>query len=114
MGDTFRAVLNSLERWFARNGRGLTKLIALAVIIVTIPFALLASVPSIIGLFAPPLNNKIDLYTVNRPLAFTFLDEDGHSVGHRGAEIGDRLHLSEMPPYLPAAFIAMEDRRFYE
>jgi penicillin-binding protein 1A len=114
MGDTFRAISKSLERWFSRNGRGLTKLIALLVVIVTIPFALLAAVPSIIGLFAPPLDSKIDLYTVNRPLAFTFLDANGHEVGHRGAAIGDRLHLNEMPAYLPAAFIAMEDRRFYD
>jgi penicillin-binding protein 1A len=27
--------------------------------------------------------------------------------------VGDRLTLQQMPPYLPAAFIAMEDRRFY-
>src|SRR6201999_3548330 len=91
-----------------------TKGIALAVVIATIPFAMLAMVPSAIGLFAPPLDNRIDLYSVNRPLAFTFLAEDGTQVGHRGAEIGDRLHLNEMPDYLPAAFIAMEDRRFYE
>src|SRR6201999_3899795 len=91
-----------------------TKGIALAVVIATIPFAMLAMVPSAIGLFAPPLDNRIDLYSVNRPLAFTFLAEDGTQVGHRGAEIGDRLRLNEMPAYLPAAFIAMEDRRFYE
>ena len=34
-------------------------------------------------------------------------------VGHRGAVVGERLKLEDMPPYLPAAFIAMEDRRFY-
>jgi penicillin-binding protein 1A len=34
-------------------------------------------------------------------------------IGHRGAVVGERLHLEEMPPYLPAAFIAMEDRSFY-
>ena len=27
--------------------------------------------------------------------------------------VGERLHLEDMPAYLPAAFIAMEDRRFY-
>jgi penicillin-binding protein 1A len=27
--------------------------------------------------------------------------------------VGERLHLEAMPAYLPAAFIAMEDRRFY-
>ncbi len=52
-------------------------------------------------------------YAVNRPIAFTFLDADGNDVGHRGAVVGERLHLQDMPAYLPAAFIAMEDRRFY-
>ncbi|HVU22368.1 MAG TPA: transglycosylase domain-containing protein, partial [Rhizomicrobium sp.] len=114
MGDIFRAVLQNLKRWFQRNGRGLAKLAALAVVIATIPFAMLALLPSAIGLFAPPLDRSIDLYSVNRPLAFTFLDAEGNEVGHRGAAIGERLHLNEMPDYLPAAFIAMEDRRFYE
>jgi len=114
MGDGLKAVFGAMERWFSRNGRGLAKLAALAVVIVAIPFAMLALVPSVIGLFAPPLDNKVDLYSVNRPLAFTFLDANGQEVGHRGAAIGDRLRLSEMPDYLPAAFIAMEDRRFYD
>jgi penicillin-binding protein 1A len=34
-------------------------------------------------------------------------------VGHRGALVGERLKLEQMPDYVPAAFIAMEDRRFY-
>ncbi|MEI9932891.1 MAG: PBP1A family penicillin-binding protein [Rhizomicrobium sp.] len=114
MGDMVTAVFYNLGRWFRRNGRGIAKVVALLVVIVTIPFALLAMVPSIFGLFAPPLDNRIDLYSVNRPLAFTFLDASGHEIGHRGAAIGDRLHLNEMPDYLPAAFIAMEDRRFYD
>ncbi|MBV9331066.1 MAG: PBP1A family penicillin-binding protein, partial [Alphaproteobacteria bacterium] len=50
---------------------------------------------------------------VNRPVAFTFLDSGGTVVGHRGAVVGERLRLEDMPPYLPAAFIAMEDRTFY-
>src|SRR5262245_30267017 len=59
-----------------------------------------------------PLNT--DLYSLNRPAAYTFLDEKGNVVGQRGAAVGKRLSLSEMPPYLPAAFLVMEDRRFYE
>jgi len=54
-----------------------------------------------------------DLYAVNRPIAFTFLDVKGNEVGHRGAIIGKRLTLEDMPAWLPAAFIAMEDRNFY-
>ncbi len=78
-----------------------------------VPAALIFLLPSFLGLFAPAPDPAVDLYTVNRPMAFTFLDVDGNDVGHRGAVVGRRLKLEEMPPYLPAAFIAMEDRRFY-
>ena len=77
------------------------------------PFALLFLLVPLLGLFAAPPDPGTDLYAVNRPIAFTFLDAGGNDVGHRGAVVGERLHLEDMPAYLPAAFIAMEDRRFY-
>ena len=86
---------------------------AVAMAVIAVPLALLYLVPVVLGLFAPPLDPKVDLYAVNRPLAFTFLDASGREAGHRGAIVGARLKLDEMPAYLPAAFIAMEDRRFY-
>ncbi len=54
-----------------------------------------------------------DLYALNRPASLTFLDVSGTPAGMRGAMVGQRLSLKEMPPYLPAAFVAAEDRRFY-
>ena len=86
---------------------------AITMAVISVPLALLYLVPVVLGLFAPPLDPKVDLYAVNRPLAFTFLDTKGNEVGHRGAIVGARLKLEEMPAFLPAAFIAMEDRRFY-
>src|ERR1700743_2457781 len=114
MGDWILSVLEGVGRWFSDRRRGLLKIVALAVVIAAAPLAALAVMPTVLGLFASPLDRSVDLYSVNRPLAFTFLDEDGAEVGHRGAIIGRRLHLNEMPSYLPAAFIAMEDRRFYD
>src|SRR5258706_1751510 len=55
-----------------------------------------------------------DLYALNRPPALTFLDKDGKTAGVRGSLVGEKLKLSEMPHYLPAAFLVMEDRRFYD
>jgi penicillin-binding protein 1A len=96
-----------------QHRRGLTRAgIALAALIVT-PLVILAILPTILSWFAAPLDLSQDLYAVNRPVAFTFLDADGNEVGHRGAITGERLTLDEMPAYLPAAFIAMEDRDFY-
>lgn len=86
---------------------------AIVTAIIAVPLAALYLLPMALALFASPLDTKIDLYAVNRPPAYTFLDADGHEVGHRGAIVGKRLALDQMPAYLPAAFIAMEDRRFY-
>jgi penicillin-binding protein 1A len=97
----------------ARLARPFAPAFAIAMAVIAIPLALLYLTPLLLGLFAPKLDPAIDLYAVNRPLAFTFLDADGNDVGHRGAIVGERLKLAEMPSYLPAAFIAMEDRRFY-
>ncbi len=62
----------------------------------------------------PDLPMGADLYALNRPQAFTFLDTKGNVVGRRGAIVGERLKLDQMPAYVPAAFLAMEDRHFYE
>jgi penicillin-binding protein 1A len=98
---------------WAKAAEPFAKPFAIAMAVVAVPLAMLYLTPLALGLFAPRLDPGIDLYAVNRPLAFTFLDASGHEVGHRGAIVGQRLKLKEMPAYLPAAFIAMEDRRFY-
>lgn len=100
-------------RQWARTAEPYAKPFAIAMAIIAVPLAMLYLTPLVLGLFAPRLDPNIDLYAVNRPLAFTFLDAAGNDVGHRGAIVGERLTLKQMPSYLPAAFIAMEDRRFY-
>ena len=49
---------------------------------------------------------------VRRP-SLTVLDSGGHPIARYGDVVGDPLHLSDLPPYLPEAAIAVEDRRFY-
>jgi penicillin-binding protein 1A len=114
MGRDFSEYLEAVGEWLHARRKGIARLAALAVVIIAAPLAAFALLPTFLGMFAPPLDSSKDLYSINRPLAFTFLDSKGAEVGHRGAIIGARLHLNEMPAYLPAAFIAMEDRRFYE
>src|SRR5262249_41947711 len=43
-----------------------------------------------------------------------FLDRNGQVLGVRGPYYGQRVHLTDLPAYVPQAFIAIEDRRFYE
>lgn len=45
-------------------------------------------------------------------LGLTILDRDGRPIGYRGVGPGGDVPLKAMPPYLPQAFIAFEDRRF--
>jgi penicillin-binding protein 1A len=109
LGNVMLEYLDAFLRWADRHRRGL----AIGGAIIATPLFLIWFIPHLLVWFAPKLDLSQDLYAVNRPVAFTFLDEEGNEVGHRGAIVGDRLHLSEMPAYLPAAFIAMEDRSFY-
>lgn len=81
--------------------------------LIVLPLFILFLLPYILMPFAPEIDTSQDLYALNRPVAFTFLDANGDVAGRRGALVGERLKLEEMPDYLPAAFIAMEDRRFY-
>jgi penicillin-binding protein 1A len=89
--------------WFA-SGAGAVAAFAIAARVM---------IASELAAAAPPLSLGADLYTLNRPASYTFLDKNGHVEGMRGARVGDRLTLEDMPPYLPAAFLSMEDRRFY-
>ncbi|MGH8324258.1 MAG: transglycosylase domain-containing protein, partial [Steroidobacteraceae bacterium] len=105
--------VQALADWFVRRRRWLTPFALIVAIFIVLPAIAIAMLPTILAWMAPPLDLKQDLYAVNRPIAFTFLDADGNEVGHRGAIIGSRLTLDQMPAYLPNAFIAMEDRSFY-
>ncbi len=42
----------------------------------------------------------------------TFIDMDGRVLATRGAKYGAPVHLKALPPYVPLAFLAAEDRRF--
>lgn len=57
----------------------------------------------------------IDQLTVpKRPPNIAILAADGSLLANRGETGGRTITLGEVPPYLPKAFVAIEDRRFYE
>src|SRR4029079_8731185 len=49
-----------------------------------------------------------------RPPSIQIVDIQGRALARRGDLAGEPLPLREMPGYVPKAFIAIEDRRFYE
>jgi penicillin-binding protein 1A len=61
-----------------------------------------ANLPPIQSLEIPP-----------RPPSIEIVGNDGRLIAGRGEMHGATLTLKDMPPYLPKAFLAIEDRRFY-
>ena len=69
------------------------------------------------GLFAyhatklPPIDQ---IAIPKRPPDVAILAADGTLLANRGETGGRNISLGELPPYVPKAFIAIEDHRFYE
>ena len=78
--------------------------------LLTSPVALLVLMPSILIATAAPITAPI---RIQMAPSLTFLDKTGNVIGHQGPLAGQYVSLGQMPAYLPKAFIAMEDRRFY-
>jgi penicillin-binding protein 1A len=51
---------------------------------------------------------------IQRDPQVVYLDRDGAVLGVRGGRFDPPADLARLPPYVPAAFVAIEDRRFYE
>ena len=54
------------------------------------------------------------LWALNRQNSIMFVDTNGEIIGVRGPYYGRRARLAELPEYVPQAFLAIEDRRFYQ
>ena len=64
-----------------------------------------------VGAHLPPIQS---LEIPKRPPSIQIVDDEGHALAIRGDMGGAVLNLKELPSYLPKAFIAIEDRRFYD
>jgi penicillin-binding protein 1A len=51
---------------------------------------------------------------ITRDPQVTFLDRGGTVIGVRGGRYGPPVDIARLPKYVPAAFVAIEDKRFYE
>ena len=58
----------------------------------------------------PPIDQ---LAVPKRPPNIAILADDGSLIANRGDTGGPAVRLIDLPPYLPKAFVAIEDRRFY-
>jgi len=63
-----------------------------------------------IGAHLPPIQS---LEIPKRPPTIQIVGADASVLATRGEMAGTNVSLKDLPPYLPKAFIAIEDRRFY-
>jgi penicillin-binding protein 1A len=63
-----------------------------------------------VGAHLPPIQS---LEIPKRPPTVQIVGMDGSVLATRGEMAGTNVSLKDLPPYLPKAFIAIEDRRFY-
>src|SRR5580704_13471788 len=54
------------------------------------------------------------LPAITRDPQVTFLDRTGQVIGVRGGRYAPPVDIARLPKYVPAAFVAIEDKRFYE
>jgi penicillin-binding protein 1A len=64
-----------------------------------------------VGAHLPPIQS---LEIPKRPPSIQIVDMAGRALARRGDLAGAPLALKEMPAHVPRAFVAIEDRRFYE
>lgn len=64
-----------------------------------------------VGAHLPPIQS---LEIPKRPPTIQINDVNGKALARRGDMAGEVILLKDLPPYVPRAFVAIEDRRFYE
>nr|WP_290916929.1 PBP1A family penicillin-binding protein [Hyphomonas sp. 34-62-18] len=62
----------------------------------------------------PRLPEVSELWQANREAAIEFVDAQGNTLAVRGPRYGRAIDVAELPKHVPQAFIAAEDKRFYE
>ncbi|MDP1630168.1 MAG: penicillin-binding protein 1A [Caulobacter sp.] len=65
------------------------------------------------AVFATDLPDVSKLNTVTRQPSISYLDRSGALIAVRGSQYAPPVDLDGLPDYVPKAFIAIEDRRFY-
>ena len=63
-----------------------------------------------VGAHLPPIQS---LEIPKRPPSIKIVDLQGHLLATRGDMGGAAVPLKDLPRYVPQAFVAIEDRRFY-
>jgi penicillin-binding protein 1A len=66
-----------------------------------------------IAVLARGLPDTSKLYQIKHQPSISYLDRSGALIAVRGSQYAPPVDLDSLPPYVPGAFIAIEDRQFY-
>ncbi|MDE2355196.1 MAG: PBP1A family penicillin-binding protein [Alphaproteobacteria bacterium] len=95
------------------NGRGRTFVGALVYWTAILGiWAVIAGV-IVVAIEARDLPDTSKLYAIKRQPSISYLDRSGGLIAVRGSQYSPPVDLSTLPPYVPAAFVAIEDKQFY-
>ncbi|RTE93232.1 penicillin-binding protein 1A [Bradyrhizobium sp. LVM 105] len=94
----------------SRGGFGLGRLVYWGAVLSLWGAIAVVGVVIYVGAHLPPIQS---LEIPKRPPTIQIVGIDGSMLAQRGEMAGANVALKELPPYLPKAFIAIEDRRFY-
>lgn len=62
----------------------------------------------------PKIQNKEEVWTINRPPSLEVVDRDGNTIAVRGPRYGRKVAVDTIPAHVLKAFLAVEDARFFE
>ena len=108
LGDRFHFSLPQVDLRWLWISLGALALMALATSLIGFAFIKKTYLADM-----PPPQTREQLFAINRAPAIRFYDRNGALLATRGPKYGDRLTLKQLPAYVPRAFLAAEDRRFY-
>jgi len=94
-----------------RPGRAIGVILVASAVLAVVSAGLLWA---LVYLTLPSLPPRDAFWAQSREPGITFLDRSGQIIGVRGPSYGRRMRLQDLPAYVPQAFIAIEDRRFYD
>jgi penicillin-binding protein 1A len=95
----------------AEKGLRLGRLIYWGIVLALWAAIGLAALVAWVAFHLPPIQS---LEIPKRPPTIEIAAADGHVFATRGEMGGAAIPINQMPSYLPNAFIAIEDRRFYD
>jgi penicillin-binding protein 1A len=66
------------------------------------------------AVFAFDLPDTSKIFDVKRQPSVVYLDQSSNQVAVRGSQFSPPVDIDQLPPYVPAAFVSIEDQRFYQ